>query len=96
METGRNATFTCHASGVPLPRIKWLLNGTEQHSGIISKRSGIAVESTLVLIQLTERHTGPVTCLAYQVQSVEMDPVQGAEMNAVSSTANLIILSKLN
>lgn len=90
VEVNTAARFTCGASGLPAPRFRWLLNGTEHTSGVThtnhTRSSTVYVESTLVLPAVMETHTGPVTCVAYH----ERD----GEIAMVASTANLIVLSK--
>ncbi len=91
VDVGENRNFSCHASGVPAPQFKWLLNGSEIATGVSganeTRTSTIDVESRLLLSSITEERTGPVTCVAFH----ERD----GQTFTVTSTANLVVLSKL-
>ena len=90
-EVNSAATFTCGASGLPVPRFRWLLNGVQFTTGVTStnetRTSTVHVESTLTLASVSERDAGEVTCVAYSERS-------GGELLMVTSTANLVVLSE--
>ncbi len=90
---GNDAVFSCHATGVPAPEFRWLLNGTEYLNGVITgdtdvRETSIYVESTLRLSRVIEAQTGSVTCMAFHYNS--------GEIVTVSSTTNLVVLSEFS
>ena len=85
------ANFTCKASGVPQPNIKWLLNGREVHESITTNAQKlprtVLVTSILKFDHLLVRQAGPVTCVAYHMMN--------SSVIMSTSGANLVVLSKL-
>lgn len=92
-EVNSAATFTCGASGLPVPKFRWLLNGVQFTTGVTStnetRASTVHVDSTLTLASVSERDTGEVTCVAYSEG-------REGELVMVTSTANLVVLSECN
>lgn len=90
VEVNATASFTCRASGLPAPRFRWLLKGTEHTGGVTSTNDTrsltVDVESTLVLPAVAETDTGTVTCVAYHERN--------GQVVVEASTANLIVLSE--
>ena len=88
---GEKLRLTCHAEGVPSPKFRWLVNGQQQEVGVtdseVSRADAVSTESEYVVSEVEERHTGPVTCVALHERN--------GEIFTVSSTANLVVLSKL-
>ena len=91
VNVGSRVTFMCQARGVPVPKFRWLLNGTEYINEVTStpelRSTNIHVTSTFTIPRVNESHTGAVTCIAYHIKN--------GEVATVASTANLVALSEL-
>ena len=89
VHVGSTATFSCLASGIPPPQLKWLLNGSELSTGVSSsnetRMSTVEVTSVLTLLA-TENRTGQITCVAFHERE--------GQTFTVTSTSNLVVLSK--
>lgn len=90
-QPGSRAEFTCSASGVPAPELRWLVNGIERRSGVTNtpetRETTIHVTSTLGFPGVNVMDTGTVTCLALHSRN--------EETSTITATANLIVLSEI-
>ena len=71
MFAGKKQDFNCTASGWPLPKVKWLMNGTELKDGdmnqtiyLKNKTVGDNLILTLAIFDVDLRHAGEYTCEA--------------------------------
>ena len=91
MEVGGHAEFSCSATGLPTPNVKWLVKGVQQSfdistSSVVFRNTTIKATSTFSMFNVPESMSGQVTCLAVHAN--------GGELYSVASTANLVVLSE--
>ena len=84
---GGELKLTCLIEGVPAPDIIWIMNGQQQRRGVNnSLLTETGVRSMFVISEVTTGHAGLVTCVALHNRN--------GIIYTISSTANIIILSK--
>ena len=74
---GGNATFTCEATGDPLPSISWYFNGTLVNESNTEKytisniSNSTNITSTLTIMSIDSYDVGTYTCNATNVVSTD-------------------------
>ena len=68
-DEGDTASFTCQATGEPVPTISWYFNGTLLADGATHTISETLVNSTLTIMSVQSSDVGTYTCNATNVVS---------------------------
>lgn len=89
VRVGGTITFTCRATGDPMPKIKWMRNSNEVDQD--GKRYIIRKDGTLVITDVTEQDVGEYECVA----SSDMGSTKSRKARAVITVSSSLRFTEL-